>query len=82
MYRILGFVGPSGCGKDTAAFHMGKRRGYHYVTLCTTRPKRNEADNGYHFFKYMREKHNDFDCYYVIDKKCNDYNKVKYLGIK
>lgn len=49
MYRILGFVGPSGCGKDTAAFHMGKRRGYHYVTLCTTRPKRNEADNGYHF---------------------------------
>ena len=37
-------------------------------------------DNGYHFFKYMREKHNDFNCYYAIDKKCNDYDKVKDLG--
>lgn len=49
MYKILGFVGPSGCGKDTAASYLGERKDYHYTTLCTTRPKRNEKDNGYHF---------------------------------
>jgi CDP-glycerol glycerophosphotransferase (TagB/SpsB family) len=37
-------------------------------------------DNGYHFYKYVRTEHpNDF-CFYVIDKKCKDYNKVKEYG--
>ncbi len=51
--KILGFVGPSGCGKDTAArwlkdAHPNK---YHYCKLCTTRPQRNEEDNGYYFLE-------------------------------
>lgn len=49
--KILGFVGPSGCGKDTAARHLANYfpEKYHYVKLCTTRPQRNEEDNGYVF---------------------------------
>jgi len=49
--RILGFVGPSGCGKDTAARYLENYipEIYHYVKLCTTRPQRNEKDNGYIF---------------------------------
>lgn len=38
-------------------------------------------DNGYVFFKYIRENHPEIDAYYVIDSSyTNDYNKVKYLG--
>jgi guanylate kinase len=49
--KILGFVGPSGCGKDTAARILSEHSSnkYHYVKLCTTRPQRNEEDNGYFF---------------------------------
>ena len=40
----------------------------------------NEAcDNGYIFFKYLRENKYD-NVYYVINKKSKDYEKVKYLG--
>ncbi len=51
MYKIAGFVGPSGCGKDTAARYLSEKYPdkYHYVKLCTTRPQRNEEDNGYIF---------------------------------
>lgn len=37
-------------------------------------------DNGYHFFKYIRENHPEENCYYAIDKNCNDYEKVKSYG--
>lgn len=37
-------------------------------------------DNGYFFFKYMRENHPEIDCYYAIDYKHNDFEKVKPLG--
>lgn len=37
-------------------------------------------DNGYHFFKYIREKHPDDYCFYVISKKASDYNKIKEYG--
>ena len=49
--KILGFVGPSGCGKDTAARYLANKYPdkYHYVKLCTTRPRRNKEDNGYIF---------------------------------
>lgn len=51
MYNILGFVGPSGCGKDTAARYIGSKEGFHLVTLCTTRPKRDtEKGDEYYFF--------------------------------
>ncbi len=37
-------------------------------------------DNGYYFYKYIREKHPDDFCFYAIDKKSKAYNRVKPLG--
>lgn len=37
-------------------------------------------DNGYWFFKYVREKHPKQKIAYVIDRRCVDYNNVKQLG--
>lgn len=34
-------------------------------------------DNGYHFFRYMQEKHKDEQSYYVICLNSADYKKVK-----
>lgn len=42
--------------------------------------KTTARDNGFHFYKYIREKHNNINCYYVMDKHCKDYNKVKKYG--
>lgn len=37
-------------------------------------------DNGYHFFKYIREHYPEKEAYYVIDKNSTDYEKVAALG--
>ena len=37
-------------------------------------------DNGYHFFKYIRINHPEVNCYYAINKKSNDYNKIAKYG--
>lgn len=37
-------------------------------------------DNGYYFFKYVRETHPDDFCFYAIKPKSADYNKVAKLG--
>lgn len=37
-------------------------------------------DNGYHLFNYVRNEHPNDYCFYVIDKKSDDYDKVKNLG--
>ncbi len=37
-------------------------------------------DNGYYFYKYLKENHKEIISYYVIDKKSNDYKLVKDLG--
>ena len=37
-------------------------------------------DNGYHFFKYLKEKHPELEVYYVIDRASPDYKKVAELG--
>lgn len=42
--------------------------------------KQEAKDNGYWFFKYVRENHPEQKIAYVIDKKCADYEKVKDLG--
>jgi len=43
--------------------------------------RKNEAkDNGYKFFQYMQKKHPKINSYYLIDKKCKDYNKISSSG--
>lgn len=43
--------------------------------------EQNEArDNGYWFFKYVREQHPKQKIAYAINKKCSDYGNVKDLG--
>lgn len=37
-------------------------------------------DNGYHFFKYMREEHPDENVYYAINTKSTDYKKIEKYG--
>lgn len=37
-------------------------------------------DNGYHFFKYLRENHPDINVQYIIKKTSPDYEKVKNIG--
>lgn len=37
-------------------------------------------DNGYHFYKYMKENHKEDYCFYVIDKHAGDYSKVEKYG--
>lgn len=37
-------------------------------------------DNGYHLFKYIREKYPNDYCFYAIDKKSSDYEKIKQYG--
>lgn len=51
MYKIIGLVGPSGCGKDCGARYLSNKHPnkYHYVKLSTTRPQRDKEDDGYIF---------------------------------
>ena len=49
------------------------------VWIITERPGQ-ARDNGYCFFKYLREKHPECGAYYIIDKKAKDYNKIKKYG--
>ncbi|MBR5321993.1 MAG: CDP-glycerol glycerophosphotransferase family protein [Clostridia bacterium] len=45
------------------------------------REKPNEArDNGYHFFKYMRNNHPQIQTFFVISKNAPDYSKVESFG--
>ena len=37
-------------------------------------------DNGFWFYKYLRERHSDLEVYYVIDKQSADYSKVAAYG--
>lgn len=51
MYKILGIIGPSGCGKDVAALYLAKQYPlkYNYVKLTTTRPQRKNKEDQYEF---------------------------------
>lgn len=56
-------------------YHLYRRH------LWLVMERRGEArDNGYWFFKYLREKHPETDSVYVIDPASADYNRVAVLG--
>lgn len=57
---------------------INKIRGRKLWLVCET--GYSARDNGYHFYKYVREKHADDYCFYVIDKNSSDFSKVKHLG--
>lgn len=48
--------------------------------LLVTEDGHTARDNGYHFYKYVRTNHQNDYCFYVIDKKGNDYKKVEEYG--
>ena len=49
------------------------------IWLITERPQQ-ARDNGYCFFKYMRENRPEKDVYYIIDKTSEDYKKIEKFG--
>ena len=49
--------------------------------IWLVREKRDEArDNGYHFYKYLRQVHPEINAYYVITKSSPDREKVSVFG--
>ena len=48
--------------------------------LLVTEDGHTARDNGYHFYKYVKTKHPEDYCFYVIDKKAEGYDKVKEFG--
>ena len=55
-----------------------KKKYSHTWLICEE--KAEARDNGYWFFRKMREEHPKQPCIYAIDKKSVDYKKVKDLG--
>ena len=52
-----------------------RKRLSNYWAICE---RQDEArDNGFHFFRYVKERHPSQKCFYAIDKKCHDYKKVE-----
>ena len=38
------------------------------------------SDNGYHFYKYLKQNHPEINSYYIINKKCKEYKNVEKFG--
>lgn len=57
-------------GRALAVFSSGK----HWVLMERGDDAR---DNGYHLYKYIKEKHPEQQVYYIIDRKSSDYSKVE-----
>ena len=59
--------------------HKKKRMEYSSCWLISEHG--NDAqDNGYFFFKFLRNKHSNIDARYIITKESPDFNKIKSLG--
>lgn len=66
-------------GAAFVSLFMKRKPEYKDLWLISER-KTDARDNGYHFFKYMCEKHREINCAYVIEKTSPDYEKVASLG--
>lgn len=54
---------------------------YRKKTIWLVSERGTEAqDNGYHFFRYLCEKHPEIECFYVISKDSPDRERVASLG--
>lgn len=69
-------VGPMLIGAIGALFIKLRHRN---IWLVCER-KSDARDNGYWFFKYMKEQHPEIETIYAIDKQSPDYKKVAGLG--
>ncbi len=59
--------------------HKKKRMEYDNCWLISEHG--NDAqDNGYFFFKYLRDNHSNIDARYIITKESSDFNKINSLG--
>lgn len=56
---------------------VGKK--YRSAWIITERPDQ-ARDNGFCFFKYIRENHTDENVYYIIDQNGSDFNKIQDFG--
>lgn len=54
---------------------INKIKNRHLWLICED--GKTARDNGYHFFKYVRNEHPNDYCFYVIDKNSKEYEKVK-----
>lgn len=60
---------------------LSLRSYYEKKNIWIVSEKKLEArDNGYHFFKYLRDRHPEINAYYVIDKRGADVQKISKLG--
>ncbi|MFL4474806.1 CDP-glycerol glycerophosphotransferase family protein [Paeniglutamicibacter sp. MACA_103] len=59
--------------------HLLGSRGRKPVWLIGELPYKAQ-DNGYHFFRYIRENHPEIDAYYVLDLASPEYENVRPLG--
>lgn len=57
---------------------INKLKGRKLWLICEQ--KNAARDNGYYFYKYVRKKHPEQFCFYVVDKKSKAYERVKPLG--
>ena len=55
------------------------RKRMNNVWIISERPMQ-ARDNGFCFFKYMREEHPESPVYYLIEKKSDDYKKIEKYG--
>lgn len=58
---------------------FAKKRKNYDIWLISERPDQ-ARDNGYCFFKYIRETHPEVQAYYLIDVNADDYKKIERYG--
>lgn len=79
VYRIISFILNFGLAYIIAFFIKLVNKNMRNIWIISERGD-DARDNGFFFYKYMRENHPEQKIYYVIKKSSVDYNKVSELG--